>query len=182
MINFIQDIKIGEKIMENIIMDKNLKKLIFIFSIISFFAFSGVTGAMATVNITLNPSIPSQKEYVVFTAIFSDNDNIENVRIIVEECKEGLCYTDNINESMTKNDENTYEKQITLKHSDATFIKYYVEFYDDGNFVQSEIEQVDLEKSSSNGKNNVNNTPGFEAFFIIIAISLIFLFTRKKRF
>lgn len=168
--------------MKKININKSLIKIIFIFSTISVFTFSGFAGAMASVEIDLNPPMPSQKGSVEFTIIFSDNDNIENVRIIVEECKEGLCYTDNINESMSKNNEDNYEKQVTLKHNDATFIKYYVEFYENGNFVQSEVEQVDLETSSNNGDNSGNDTPGFQLFFIIIAITLIVLFTRKKRF
>ena len=102
--------------MKNIIINKNLIKLVIIFCIISVFAFSSYTGAAANVEIVLNPQIPSQKGSIDFTVIFSDNDNIENVRIIVQECKEGLCYTDEINESMSKNDEDNYEKQVTLKH------------------------------------------------------------------
>ena len=83
---------------------------------------------------------------------------------------------------MSKNDEDNYEKQVTLKHSDATFIKYYVEFYENGKFEQSEVEQVDLKTTSNNGDNSGNNTPGFQVFFTIIALSLIVILNRKKRF
>ena len=165
--------------MEKTIWYKIEKIIILLSIIISIIAFSSLTLAMTSVLIDVDPSKPSPKDLVTFTATFSDVENIENIRIIVEECKEGLCYTDSINESMSKINENTYEKQVNLKHSDATFIKFYIEYYDNGVFTNTELEQVDLEISSNNGDNN--NFPGFELFILIITISVITIIIRKKR-
>lgn len=167
--------------MKKFIRKKNGKNLIYIFGIISILAIATTSAAIASVDISITPIKPSPKSSITLTVTFSDGENIDKVRIIVQECKGELCYTDSINESMSKKGEKTYEKQVTLKHSDATFLKYNVEYYENGNFIKTESEQIDLDISSSNGNSNGDDTPGFELFSLIIAISFIALIIRKKR-
>ena len=164
------------------IKNKMIGKNIFCFlGIITILTILTVPVAVASVDISITPIKPNPKSSITVTVTFSEGVNIENVRIIVQECKGELCYTDSINESMLKKDEITYEKQLTLKHSDATFLKYNVEYYENGNFIKTELKQLNLDISSSNGNSKGDDTPGFELFGIIIILSFVALIIRRKR-
>lgn len=137
--------------------------------------------------IRLNPTIPKPEDTVTFTADIEYYDYVDFVKLIVEECKPGLCYTDSFNESMADNGAGEYETEITLRHDDATEIKYHVEIKTtDGEWSKSSITELDLDTtgSSLNGGDNGNgssDTSGFELIFSLMAVIVGFVLFRRKR-
>jgi len=141
-------------------------------------------------NIRLSPTIPEPEDTVTFTADIEYYDYADSVKLIVEECKYGFCYTDTFNESMTDNGDGEYETEITLRHDDATEIKYHIEIkvkdYLGVDWTFSDTETLDLDTSggSSNGGDNGNGssgTPGFELIFLLMAVIVGFVLFRRKR-
>ena len=138
----------------------------------------------------ISPSKLAPQGTAAFTASVSDYDYVDAVYLIVDECTEGLCFTDGFNESMTHNGIGEFESEITLKHESATEIKYHVEIKVKNNpsvdWTTSDSVSYDLDVSgSSNGDtnngNSSNNTPGFELLFVLSAIFIGLLLFRKKR-
>jgi len=132
----------------------------------------------------LNPAVVTPQSDVTFTADIEDYDFAKNVYLIVEECTFGFCYADSFNESMSDNGEGKFEKKITLKHDDATEIKYHVEIEGtDGEWTASKVTYVNLDTtgSSNGGDNDSNSTPGFELIFLLMAVIVGFVSFRKKR-
>ncbi len=138
-------------------------------------------------DITLDPQEPYALVMINFTATITSTDTVENVRIIVQECYEGLCYSDMINESMTTSDGNIYRGTVILIHSDATYIKYHVEYVLNGVFNATQITRLNLSEAPNpdgdggNGNGNHQKTPGFEMLSFLAVVGLGFLIVRRKR-
>jgi len=137
--------------------------------------------------IRLSPTIPEPEDTVTFTADIDYYEYADSVQLIVEECiGKDFCYFDTFNESMTDNGNGEYETEITLRHDDATEIKYYIEINSIYGWSKSDVVKLDLDTtgSSSNGDDNgngSNGTPGFELIFLLTAVIVGFVLFRKKR-
>jgi hypothetical protein len=137
--------------------------------------------------ITFYPLEPYALSTINFTAAITSEQTVENVRIIVQECYEGLCYSDMINESMTTTDGTTYHGTVTLTKNDATYIKYHVEYVLNGIFNTSQTTRLNLSESpnpddnGNNGGGDHQKTPGFELLSFLVVIGLGALILRKKR-
>ena len=151
--------------------------------------------------ITLSPEEPEPLSEVTFIATVTSEESLDQVNIIVRKCKkvEGqeLCYVDSINESMSLF-ENTYRATVTLKHDDATYIKYNLVIKSEGIWYEYDPIQVNLTvepangngngdgtngngSNGGNGENGDNGTPGFEIISLLIAIVIGVLLLGKKR-
>ena len=146
-------------------------------------------GKPTIVEVTSEPDEPSALSTITFTAVITSEDDLEEVRLIVQECKESLCFTNGFNESMALVDTDTYETTITLTHNDATYIKYHIKTKSDGTWHKDDITEFDLEIGTDNGNSNGNNnnengndkTPGFEIISMMIAIAIGTLAFKRKR-
>jgi hypothetical protein len=121
-------------------------------------------------NVTLQPPEPSPKGTISFSASISGED-IEEVRLIVRECKEDFCFAKEFNESMYLSD-GLYKCQITLRYEEATYIQYNLEIKSKGTWYKSDIRRVNLSHESK--------TPGFQAFFLFLAVLFLILKKRAK--
>jgi len=136
---------------------------------------------------TLDPVIPAPASTVTFTAKLS-GDTITEVYLIVKECKD-ICYTPGHNESMTEISSGEYQKEITLIHSDATNIEYWlvVNSGETWHSFQNDYEQLYLSTSSNGDTGNgddggSNQSPGFELIVLMVSIGIIlFVFKRKRK-
>ncbi len=170
------------------IMKKIKKSIIFgIIVIMSFLLSTLITVAVPSYDIEINPKKPKASSTVTFTVTFSD-DTPTAVNIIVAECKlvenDESCFADTINEPMDKIESGKYQKQVTLKHSDATYIKYWLEVEENGEIedLSDELVQIDLDVSNSGGGNgDSEESPGFELFILVISLVFIITIIRKKR-
>lgn len=122
--------------------------------------------------ITLNPENPAPKDTITFAATLESNEDIDEVRLILEECEEGLCYQDGFNESMEKNNDGKYEVEITLKHQTTIEVKYRLKMKSGDTWYDSDLMGLALSVDS----------PGFEAVTLLVILSIALLLYKKKRF
>jgi len=137
--------------------------------------------------ITLDPAIPAPASTVTFTAKLS-GDTITKVYLIVKECKD-VCYTPGHNESMIEVSSGEYQKEITLTHSDATNIEYWLVVNSNGTWYNfgNDYEQLYLSTPSNGDTGNgddgsgSNQSPGFELLALMFTIGIaLFVFKRKR--
>jgi hypothetical protein len=173
---------------------KNKKyKIIILIAIISINMLA-ITNAAAASSVEIDPKHPKPQGTVTFTATFSENENVEKVVILVEECGNEpdigyICYIDGFNETMTKTSDDTYKTAITLKHKNAIDIHYQLGFLSDSNwswYPENDMISVDLDTSSDSNGDNINgnktNTPGFEFTWVLtLAIFILFILNKRKR-
>ena len=166
---------------------KNLRLSILIVCSVFLCLYLSISSVMAqpAVDITFEPEEPAPESTITFTATVS-GENISEVYICLSECKEGLCYADSFNESMDEISEGVYQKEITMIHSDATYIEYWAVFNDNGTWYDFQEETANLKTSSDDNGDTTNgddtdDTPGFEMILILLSlVALIFLFKRKR--
>jgi len=151
--------------------------------ILSCFASSFIVIAEPTYEITLDPSGPAPLATITFTAEISSDDTISEVYLVVKECRDDICYIDGFNESMSEITSGQYEKEITLTHSDANNIEYWLVINSNGTWYdyQTDFEQKDLKETANGGNGDSNKTPGFEMTVFIVSIALLLIIFKKKR-
>jgi hypothetical protein len=128
-------------------------------------------------DITLDPGQPSPGATVIFTAEVTGNQ-ISNVYLIIQECKsDDFCFT-RTNESMNKVENGKYEKSLTLKHSDATYIQYFLNINEGGTWYSFDS---DIEKTYLKIEEDEDSSPGFELLVFIISLIILIFIIKKKR-
>jgi len=168
---------------------KNIKRTMVLTAFLIFSLCISIIGTIravepTVVEVTLDPEDPAPQSTITFTAVITSEDTLEEMKLIVQECKEGLCYISSFNESMATVDTDTYQASVTLIHDDATYIKYHLEIKSDGTWYKNDLTEFDLKVGSDNGNttpNDTDKTPGFELIILIIAIGVGFILFRKKR-
>ena len=174
---------------------KKTKQVLMTTSIIGLLLIAGglLTAAQPTIEeITVSPDEPEPKSEVTFIATITSEESLDQVNIIVRECRkvEGqeLCFVDSFNESMSFF-ENTYRTVLTLKHDNATYIKYNLVIESNGTWYEYDPIKLDLTVEPTNGDGNGdgnngngdNGTPGFEVIPFLIAVVIGVLLFRRKR-
>lgn len=162
---------------------KNERKfipIIVIISVVAVIAGSVLAAGSTFGTITVSPSEPAALSTVTISVPIS-GEAPSDVRVTVEECngKTGVCYPDIQNVSMPLISSGIYRTDVTLKHSDATYITCQVVAKISGTWELSVKKNVNL-SVSSNG-NNDNNTPGFEVIVLVIAIGVSLIVISRKR-
>ncbi|MCK4347077.1 MAG: hypothetical protein KAW47_00525 [Thermoplasmatales archaeon] len=173
---------------------KNKKlKIIIMVTIISI-SMLAITNAAAAPSVEIDPKQPKPQGTVTFTAIFSENENVEKVVILVKECGNEpdigyICYADRFNETMTKTSDDTYKTTITLKHKNAIDMHYQLGLFSGSNwswYPENNMTSVDLDTSldSNGGNGNGNNdpdTPGFEFIGLLLSVMFILLILHIRK-
>jgi hypothetical protein len=140
-----------------------------------------IVGAETTFDeITLDPTNPSALSTFTINAKITSDEIIQEVKAVIEECKEGFCYTGE-EIIFTETSDGEYEGTATLSHDDAIELKYYVKAKIDGSWIESSTTQIDLSTGGGNVNGNSKNTPGFELIFSLMAIIIGFVLFRRKR-
>ena len=132
--------------------------------------------------IILNPETPAPKDAITFTATLESNEDIDEVKLILEECEEGLCYIDSFNVSMEKNNDGKYEVEITLKHQTAIEAKYRIKMKSGDVWHDSDLMELALSAYQNNGQGPGNDSPGFGVVTLLVVLSIALLLYKKKRF
>jgi hypothetical protein len=167
----------------------NAKNIWLVFSVI-FCLFNFIINSVSAfepniVEITINPVDPKPMSTINFTAIITNEESIDSVRIIVRECMSGLCSVFGYNESLEKTINNNYTGQVQLTRDDATQIKYHLEVYYNGSIYISNTSFYDLNTTAFNytkkSNENQESTPGFEIFQILITLVLVLFWKQKKK-
>jgi len=155
--------------------------LIIIFLGVLFFSIR-VSADPANIDIIIEPSEPTPLSTITFTVTIDNTSNIEEVRLIFQECQDDLCFIDKWNESMTMINE-VYQTTITLIHEQATQGKYAIAVEANETWFYSEQAFIDLKIDEQHNSNentpNHNSTPGFELVALFISMGLMVI---GKRF
>jgi hypothetical protein len=164
---------------------KNERKLILTVALISILGTTVVSAAGVGVpigTITVTPSAPAALSTVTISVPITGETPSE-IRVRVEECNgnTGICYPDVQNVSMALASSSIYRANVTLKHSDATYITVTVVAKINDSWQESAQKKVNLSASSDGNNNGNSGTPGFELVVFIIAIGVSFIWIKRKR-
>ncbi len=163
---------------------KSVKSFIFFLFISYFFMilFSvSCLGAPVVEELYHSPFEPLPLSTVKFNAgIYNNSTEIEEVKLVAQECMDDLCFIDGQNISMNYTYSccmDFYEVEVNLNHEDATQVKYHLEIKSNGTW--HEYEQDFISLSISAGKETAdiveNATPGFGYISLIMAVFCAFV-------
>lgn len=170
---------------------KFIKKTILIITVllIGLFLSTANISAEPVASISVVPEEPEPLDTLTFTATVTSDEDIDEINLIIKECKPTLCYKRTI-VPMTLN-EDTYQAEFELEYSDATYISYHLEITSTSTTYETEEVNLTLKIDSSNengngddggnDEDNNNGSPGFEIFAFIVAVFIAFFLIRRKR-
>jgi hypothetical protein len=165
---------------------KNITRVLlfaFVFLVVSTSS-SMVFADPTVVQVTIDPAQPLPLSTLTFTAMLSINETIDDIRLIVQECKEDLCFVHDFNVSMEKITNDIYQGRCTLIEEEATQIKYHLKIVCNETWYSSNITLLplaDTKKNTSQEPNNRISTPGFEVTLIILSIASLIFFKHLRR-
>jgi hypothetical protein len=135
--------------------------------------------------ITIDPAKPLPLSTVTFNATILSNETIDEVRLLVQECRADLCFVHDFNISMEKTANNTYQGQCTLIKEEATQIKYHLKIAYNETWYTSNTTFIplvsDAKKNTSEDPHDQVSTPGFETSVVIVSIAFILIFNHGFR-
>jgi hypothetical protein len=136
------------------------------------------------VRVTIDPAKPLPLSTITINTTILSNETIDEVRLIVQECREDVCFVNGFNISMEKTANDTYQGQCTLIEEEATQIKYYLRVACNETWYTSNITfiplAVEAKNNTSQDPHDPPSTPGFELILVVCAIALVFLWKRKR--
>ncbi len=164
---------------------KNERKFILIVSVLSIIGATAISAAgtgLPIGTITVTPTAPAALSTITISVPISGETPSE-VRVTVEECNgnTGICYPDIQNVTMPLTGTNIYRTDVTLKHSDATYITVKVLAKTSGAWQQSTEKKVNLSGTPDGNNGDGNGSPGFELVVLVIAIGVSLIVISRKR-
>ena len=156
------------------------------------FAFLFVTTSASTVladptvvQVTIDPAKPPPLSTVTFNATILANETIDEVRLLVQECRVDLCFIHDFNISMEKITNDTYQGQCTLIEEEATQIKYHMKITCNETWYTFNTTfmplALDTKKNSTQDSHDPTSTPGFEMSLLVLSIALLLVFNQWRR-
>lgn len=175
-------------------MRKNLKNVIIgmLVTVLCLSSFGMVTAAQPTVGeITVSPEEPTQLSEVTFSVEVT-GDDIDQVRIKVEECNAVMCYSNLLNESLENTEGNIWTGTATLIHDDTIVGHSWLVIESNGTWYDYKTDKTtwsnftvvpaDEPNGDTNSDDNTGGgTPGFELILVIVSIGIVlYIYTRKR--
>ena len=145
---------------------------------------STVLANPTVVQITSDPAKPLPLSKITFNATILSNETIDEVRLLVQECRVDLCFVNGPYVTMEKITNDTYQAQYTLTREEATQIKYQLKIAYNETWYTSNttiIPLIDTKKNTSQDPHDPMSTPGFETIVFIVSIAFIFIFNHWIR-
>ena len=153
---------------------KNITSIL-LFAFILMFILTSTSTVLAdptVVQVTIDPVKPLPLSTITFNATILSNETIDEVRLIVQECRVDLCFVGGFYVSMDKISNDTYQAQYTLTREEATQIKYYLNIAFNETWFTSNITIIPL---ASNANKDPASTPGFEFVLIFFSVGLLLI-------
>lgn len=141
---------------------------------------NSVSAQPVVTGVTITPEHPTPMSTITFNVNVT-GENITEVYLNVRECKGDFCYAQGFNESMDMVASGEYQKEITLKHSDADNIEYWFVINSNGTWYDLQKDQTITYLSTSTGKNGSNGIPGFELLLLLFSIVFLLFILKRKR-
>ena len=156
----------------------------FAFLIVSTSA-STVLADPTVVQVAIDPAKPLPLSTITFNATILNNETIDEVRLLVQECRVDLCFVHSFNISMEKISNDTYQAQCTLLQEEATQIKYHLKISCNETWYTSNTTFIplasDINKNTSKVPQDQVSTPGFEISVVVVSIAFILIFNHWIR-
>ncbi|HUS99011.1 MAG TPA: hypothetical protein VMY59_01670 [Candidatus Thermoplasmatota archaeon] len=146
--------------------------IIFIFSISS----SNVLADPTVEQVTIDSTETLPLSTITFNATVLSNEPIKEVWLLVQECRDDMCFVHSFNISMVKTTNNTYQAQCTLMQEEATQIKYHLKITTSETGYISNTTVIPLVVETKNNTTQNPSTPGFEISLLVLSIVLIIAF------
>lgn len=153
--------------------------------IFSIFLLSNNVISETIIDVDIEPDEPEPASQITITADISSENDIDEVYIEIQECKEDLCFQkENVSMNLING---IYRTSYKLTRTTATYFKYSFSIkYENGEWYETEKTNVTLKLDSGNGSTNggdgQNKTiPGFELIILILAASISIFLLRRKR-
>ncbi len=164
---------------------KNERKFLLTIVIVSILGTTAVLAAgtgLPIGTITVSPSAPAALSTVTISVPISGEEPSE-VYVNVEECngKTGICYPDIQNVSMPLTSSSIYRTDVTLKHTDATYITITVAAKINDAWQESSQKKVNLSVTPNGNNGGDKGTPGFEMVVFVAAIGVSLILINRKR-
>ncbi|HWR27851.1 MAG TPA: hypothetical protein VN377_05395 [Candidatus Thermoplasmatota archaeon] len=162
--------------------ERKIIPIIVIMSIIGTIAGSVAAAGVTFGTITVTPSQPAALSTVTISVPISGEAPSE-VRVTVEECngRTGICYPDIQNVSMPLISSSIYRADVTLKHTDATYITVNIVAKISGVWQESSGKRVNFSENPDGNDGDGKKSPGFEVVVFVIAIGVILILIGRKR-
>jgi hypothetical protein len=155
----------------------------FAFLIVSVFI-PAVLADPTVVRVTIDPAKPLPLSTITFTAILTSNETLDEVWLLVQECRVDLCFAYGFNKSMEQITNDTYQAQCTLMQEEATQIKYQLKIACNETWFTSNTTFVPLavetKNNTSEAPHNQVSTPGFEIPLFVSSFILILVFNNWR--
>ena len=123
-------------------------------------------------HVTIDPVEPLPLSTITFNATILDNETIDEVRLLIIECRDDLCFVDEFNISMEKTANDTYQAQFILIQEEATQIKYHFAIKSNKIWFYTELTLITLKTNYL--------APGFELVLFFFSAGLL-LMTRHYK-
>lgn len=133
------------------------------------------------------PTNPLPLSTITFYAgIYNNSTEIEEVRLMAQECMDGLSFIESQNISMNYMYSccmDFYEAEVNLIHEDATQVKYHLEIKSNGTWHQYEQNVISLSIPDKKETGNivVNTTSGFDLPLIFLSMLVAIWHVRIKQ-
>jgi hypothetical protein len=155
--------------------------LIYLFSVSS----SKVLADPTVKQVTIDPAEPLPLSTITFNATVLSNETIKETWILIQECRNDMCFVHDFNVSMMRTTNNTYQAQCTLIQKEATQFKYRLKIVTNKTLYISNTTIIPLAVAAKNNttqdSHNPQSTPGFEIPLLVLSIVLILVFDQWRR-
>ena len=133
---------------------------------------STVLADPTVVQVTIDPAKPLPLSTITFNATILSNETIDEVRLLVQECRVDLCFVGGFYVSMVKISNDTYQAQYTLVREEALEIKYSLNIACNKTWYASNTTIITL---ASNANKDPASTPGFEIVLLFVSVVLLLM-------
>ena len=145
---------------------------------------SSILANPIVIQTTIDPARPLPISTITFNTAILVNETIDEVQLLVQECRDGLCFIQDFNISMEKTANETYHAQCTLIQEEATQLKYRVAIKNNETWFYTEPTIVNLTTHENNNfpQNNSHNnlTSGFELLLLFFSIGFLMMIQHYK--
>ena len=136
-------------------------------------------------NVFYNPNSPAPLSTINFSVSIVTDDKIDDVRLILQECMDDICFIDKYNISMNYSYSccmDFYESEFKQTQKNSSKVKYHVEILSNNTWYYYKNDYINLSRENDNGlKFDFNKSvPGFELTALLIPMILLIVYFRKK--
>jgi len=131
--------------------------------------------------VTIDPAEPPPLSTITFNATLLSNEPIKETWLLIQECRNDMCFVHDFNISMMKTTNNTYQAQCTLIQEEATQFKYRLKIVTNKTLYISNTTIIPLIVAAKNNATQEPSTPGFEIPLLVLSIVLILVFDQWRR-